>query len=257
VLILIITAVAAALLSDIPGGMVPLFAPFIVIVVFLTFLGHNAAGAWSSVFSGAGSAASNIFQAIFMSVFALVFVGGFGAAGFAAAGNLLQGPVLVMMVVLGIGAIACYVFYYLLKAPTLMGAKIRDQLDGLKMFLNTTEKERLEALNPPQVTPEVFEKFLPYAIALDCENQWSKKFAAEAAAAAAAGDTRYGYAGYSPIWYSGGNYGGFSSAAFASGLGASLAASAASAATAPGSSSGGGGGGFSGGGGGGGGGGGW
>jgi uncharacterized membrane protein len=104
------------------------------------------------------------------------------------------------------------------------------------------------------VTPEVFEKFLPYAIALDCENQWSKKFEAEAAAAGMTPNSSGGY--YAPLWYSGGNYGNFG-AGVAAGLGASLAASAASAATAPGSSSGSGGGGFSGGGGGGGGGGGW
>ncbi len=31
-------------------------------------------------------------------------------------------------------------------------------------------------LNAPDITPQVFEKFLPYAIALDCEDAWSKKF---------------------------------------------------------------------------------
>ena len=38
-------------------------------------------------------------------------------------------------------------------------------------------------LNAPEVTPEVFERFLPYAIALDCENRWSKNFEAKVAAA--------------------------------------------------------------------------
>jgi uncharacterized membrane protein YgcG len=252
-LILIVTALAAASLTDVPGGTAALLMPFVVVVAALAFLGHRAVTAWGSAFAGPGSRASNIFQALFMSVFTFVFVGGFGLGVFQSAGSVSP----IMLVALAIGGIAAYVFYYLLKAPTLLGAKIRDQIDGFKMFLNTAEKDRLEVLNPPQVTPEVFEKFLPYAIALDCENQWSKKFEAEAAAAAAAGNTSYGYAGYAPIWYSGGNFGSFSGAAFASGLGASLAASAASAATAPGSSSGSGGGGFSGGGGGGGGGGGW
>ncbi len=59
-------------------------------------------------------------------------------------------------------------------------------------------------LNPPNVTPAVFEKFLPYAIALDCENQWSKKFEAEAAAAGAGADDHYGY---TPAWYYGNNFG--------------------------------------------------
>ena len=33
----------------------------------------------------------------------------------------------------------------------------------MPIFLDTAEKDRLEKLNPPSVTPEVFEKFLPYA----------------------------------------------------------------------------------------------
>jgi uncharacterized membrane protein len=184
-----------------------------------------------------------------MSFFLLLFVVGFGA-GFTSFATDIS-PFVVIPIVLG--AIACAVFYHLLKAPTLLGAKILDQIEGFRMFLNTAEKNRLEVLNPPQVTPEVFEKFLPYAIALDCENQWSKKFEAEAAAAGMTPNASGGY--YMPYWYSGGNFGNFGSG-FAAGLGASLAASAASAATAP-SSSGSGGGGFSGGGGGGGGGGGW
>jgi uncharacterized membrane protein len=123
------------------------------------------------------------------------------------------------------------------------------------MFLVTAEKARLEALNPPQVTPEVFERFLPYAIALDCENQWSKKFEAEAAAAGTAASS--GYSSYTPLWYSGSSFNQLGMAAFSSALGASMASAAASASASPGSSSGSGGGGFSGGGGGGGGGGGW
>jgi uncharacterized membrane protein YgcG len=254
ILILVATALMSALLSDVPGGMGALLVPFVGVVAIMAFLGHSALDAWSMVFAGPGSRFSNIFQAVFMTVLTLIFLGVFGIGGMLAASQNLPVP---LLVALTIGGIAAYVFYHLLKAPTLLGSKILDQIDGFKMFLNTAEKDRLEVLNPPQVTPEVFEKFLPYAIALDCENQWSKKFEAQAAAAAAAGDTRYGYSTYSPIWYSGGNFGSFNSGAFAAGLGASLAASAASAATAPGSSSGSGGGGFSGGGGGGGGGGGW
>jgi len=107
-------------------------------------------------------------------------------------------------------------------------------------------------LNPPEKTPELFERYLPYALALDCENEWNAKFTAVLAAAAAAGAA-------APIWYSGSNWDYGRTGGFTDSLGRGLASSAASAATAPGSTSGsgGGGGGFSGGGGGGGGGGGW
>jgi len=212
---------------------------------------HRTYDGWVSAIAGPGSRILNVFGALFLTVFALPFTAGliFGIfllgwqVGFLAALSLSA------------GGVAGYIFYHLLKAPTLAGSKIFDEVDGFKMFLVTAEKARLEALNPPQVTPEVFERFLPYAIALDCENQWSKKFEAEAAAAGTAANS--GYNSYSPLWYSGSSFNNLGAAAFTSALGASMASAAASASTAPGSSSGSGGGGFSGGGGGGGGGGGW
>ncbi len=148
-----------------------------------------------------------------------------------------------------------FVFYKLLPAPTPAGRRTLDQIEGFRMYLATAEEKRLDALHPPEKTPELFERYLPYAMALDCENEWNKKFTAVLAAAAAAGAT-------APIWYSS-NRNGWSSGGFASGLNSALSSSISSASTPPGSSSGmsggssGGGGGSSGGGGGGGGGGGW
>ena len=145
------------------------------------------------------------------------------------------------------------VFFFLLRTATPTGRKLLDQIEGFRLYLSTAEEERLKVLHPPEKTPELFERYLPYAMALDCENEWNAKFATILAAAAAAGAT-------APSWYSGQHWNpdrGFT------GLGRSLAASAAAAATPPGrvSGSGGhagsGGGGYSGGGGGGGGGGGW
>jgi len=63
-------------------------------------------------------------------------------------------------------------FYRLMKAPTIKGRKIMDQHLGLNMYLSAAEKDRLNRLNPPEKNPEVFEKFLPYALALDVEPAW-------------------------------------------------------------------------------------
>ena len=68
-------------------------------------------------------------------------------------------------------------FYHLLKAPTLSGRKIMDQIEGFKLYLSVAEKDRLNLLNPPEKTPALFEKYLPYALALDVENAWSEQFA--------------------------------------------------------------------------------
>lgn len=140
-----------------------------------------------------------------------------------------------------------------LKAPSVAGRAIMDRIEGLREYLGVAEEERLEFFNPPEKTPELFEKFLPYAVALDVENTWAKRFVAVLAAAGAAGAAAG--ATYS-TWYSG-RHG--DPVAFADRIGSTLSQTVASASTAPGSSggSGSGGGGSSGGGGGGGGGSGW
>jgi uncharacterized membrane protein YgcG len=140
--------------------------------------------------------------------------------------------------------------FYWLKAPSPEGQKIRDQIAGFREYLGVAEEDRLNFAHPPKKTPELFEKFLPYAIALDVENEWGKKFAGVLAAAAVAGATGY-------AWYHGRRNWSNDPAGFSNHLGSAVASAISSASTAPGSSSGSSGGGSSGGGGGGGGGGGW
>jgi uncharacterized membrane protein YgcG len=137
-----------------------------------------------------------------------------------------------------------------IDAPTLDGRKVLDRIAGFKQYLSITERERLDRMTAPQDTPEVFEKYLPYAIALGVENRWAERFAGVLAAAAASG--QQGFA-----WYSGSSNPWNNPTGFADTVGSSLSSTISSASTAPGSSSGSGGGGSSGGGGGGGGGGGW
>jgi hypothetical protein len=139
-----------------------------------------------------------------------------------------------------------------MAAPTREGRQVMDEIAGFERYLSITEEDRLEVLHPPEKTPELFERYLPYAIALGVENRWAGKFAAVLAAAAAEPGGQRGM-----YWYSGSSDPWSNPGMFATTVGGSLASSVASAATAPGSSSGSGGGGSSGGGGGGGGGGGW
>ena len=63
-----------------------------------------------------------------------------------------------------------------LKAPTPVGRKAMDDIEGFRQYLGVAEEDRLNAMNPPDKTPELFEKFLPYAVALDVQNAWAKKF---------------------------------------------------------------------------------
>jgi hypothetical protein len=153
-----------------------------------------------------------------------------------------------------LGAVALHIlFHYLLKAPTRAGRSVLDKIDGFKMFLGAVEGDPLRRAMAPKKTPEVFEKFLPYAIALGVEKAWADKFSDVIGIAGQASGS--GAGGYSPAWYSGPGWSNFGAAGFASSLGSSFSSAISSSSAAPGSAGGGAGG--SGGGGGGGGGGGW
>jgi uncharacterized membrane protein YgcG len=158
-------------------------------------------------------------------------------------------------IVVGIAlAVMAVVFGSTLKSYTKEGRKLVDEVAGFKMYLSVTEKDRMNLLNPPDRTPEVFEKYLPFALALDVEQRWSEQFASVFARMAAEGRP------YAPIWYYGAYWNPASPAAFASSIGTGFSNAISASAVAPGTKSGfggRGGGGFSGGGGGGGGGGGW
>jgi uncharacterized membrane protein YgcG len=210
------------------------------------FLGLMVINAWKSVRGSGGFLLFPGTGAIGVTLFALPFFGGevFGLAAFSSAVSPLAAIILVVIVMINA------LFYHLLKAPTLTGRKLMDKIEGFKLYLSVAEKERLNILNPPEKTPELFEKYLPYALALDVEHEWSEQFATVLAASAVGGR-------YSPNWYSGNSWRTAGMRGLTSSLGSSLTGAISSSSTAPGSSSGSGGGGSSGGGGGGGGGGGW
>ena len=141
--------------------------------------------------------------------------------------------------------------FFLMGAPTKEGRAMMDRIEGFKHYLSVTERKRFDRMQGPEETLTLFEKYLPYAIALGVETRWAERFQSQIAAAlaspAAQGSTLGWYSGHSSPWN---DIGGF-----ASSIGDSLASSIGTASSSP--SSGSGGGGSSGGGGGGGGGGGW
>jgi hypothetical protein len=91
-----------------------------------------------------------------------------------------------------------------MAAPTREGRAVMDRIAGFEQYLSITEEERLETLHPPEMTPELFERYLPHAIALGVENRWADKFADVLAAAAAdpqRHDSGFGwYSGSSNVW---------------------------------------------------------
>ena len=67
-------------------------------------------------------------------------------------------------------------FAWLMPKRTNIGALVKDQILGFKMYLTVAEKDRLKFHNAPEKRPETFEKFLPFAIALGVEKQWAEQF---------------------------------------------------------------------------------
>jgi hypothetical protein len=213
-------------------------------------LGITVWSAWRAVMQPGAGTFSRIgsgIAALLITAFALPFFAGegFGLFALTRASSVWMAPVMVVLIGMN------FLFFHLLKQPTLAGRTVMDQIDGFRMYLTTAEGAEL-AQAAPAKTPQLYERLLPYAIALGVENAWAEQFGDVLRSAARSGDGT----GYQPSWYRGVAFSQLGAATFGSALSASLSTSIASSSTAPGSSSGSGGG-SSGGGGGGGGGGGW
>lgn len=219
------------------------------------FLLRQVINMWKMVFFGSGMARlMHMGGAIFISLFALPFLGGELAGLYFFSTMATPAGAFLLLLLVGVNIL----FHYLLKAPTSAGRRVLDQIEGFKMFLGAVEGDRMRMFGAVNRTPELFEKYLPYALALDVEHKWAEQFADVFARTAQAPG---GDGAYSPRWYSGSNWNSLAAGSFASSFGSSFSSAISSSSTPPGrssgSSSGGGGGGSSGGGGGGGGGGGW
>ena len=158
-------------------------------------------------------------------------------------------PVWITFLVLSLGLHG--LFSFLMRAPTIGGRLVMDQIEGFRMYLGTAEQDRLDRMRSPELTPELFEAFLPYAYALGVDNNWCQRFARQMP------EEVREQSAYNPGWYSGRFHGMNALNHLGDNFSSSFSSAISSASSPPGSSSGSGGGGSSGGGGGGGGGGGW
>ncbi len=165
--------------------------------------------------------------------------------------NVGLGASAYVVVVIVLMVIVLFVFTALMKRPTGLGRQVLDDMLGFRDYLEIAEKDELNLKNPPDKTPQLFEQYLPFALAMGVEQKWAERFTEIFAGLRGPNDAEY-----QPSWYNGSWYSldlSSNTASLTSGLNTAISSSV----TPPGSSSGGGGGGFSGGGGGGGGGGGW
>ena len=214
--------------------------------VLLVFLGKIVFTVMSYLDKGHAGLRSLLVQGFFLVVF-------LGVPAYFIQDFNIQLPYgfLILFLLLGLSNI---IFIPLMKAPTVKGRKIMDEIEGFRMYLNAAEKPLLETYNPPGITPEIFEKYLPYAIALGVGEAWGQALEKKLDSI---GENTNSRSGYYPLWYTGTALTAGSLAGFSDNLNSSFGSVLANSSSPPGSSSGSGGGGSSGGGGGGGGGGGW
>jgi hypothetical protein len=83
------------------------------------------------------------------------------------------------------GVVICG-FGWFMPARTIAGARTFEKVLGFEQFLGRVESDRIERI---EKTPELFEKYLPYAMALHVEKKWVQAFA--------------GIAMQPPRWYQG------------------------------------------------------
>jgi len=147
---------------------------------------------------------------------------------------LFGGQVAVVMVCVGVAFVGVVLAHHMPRLNT-KGYLLKEQWQGFALYLETAERYRMQNL-----TPEIFEKYLPYAMIFGVEKEWARAFE--------------GLHLPPPQWYapsvgtvSAGSSGTFSPTAFTTGFSvsfaSSFAASGGSASSGGGSAGGGGGGG--------------
>lgn len=182
----LLTLVAMVLMAPDPGGAAGISLWLTIWSVGCYFLAIMVGKAWRN----ARGAASGV-GAIGITLFALPFFGGLILGLYLLTDFVTFWARFIIPVVV----IITPLFAFLLKAPTQGGQRLMDKIEGFKQYLSVAEKERLGVLHPPEKTPELFERYLPYALALDVEQEWSEQFAQVLDQA--------GTEPYQPSWYAG------------------------------------------------------
>lgn len=147
-----------------------------------------------------------------------------GAAGAVACGIVLaargfSAAAVAIALIAGMGVVVAGVFAIARKPLASEGAEARDHLEGLRVFIEWAEADRIRMLQSPEGARrvdtddasqvlELYETLLPYAVVFGQEKKWAEVLTSYAASA--------GWT-WVPAWYVGS--GPFSASSFASGIG--------------------------------------
>ncbi|HYJ79310.1 MAG TPA: DUF2207 domain-containing protein, partial [Longimicrobiaceae bacterium] len=169
-------------------------------------------------------------KAVWMGLGVLAMIAGVMSFVFAVGGEWGWVNPIALAVGVAVSGVVLMVFGAVMPARTMKGARTREASLGFREFLDKVESDRYRQMI---TSPELFERFLPYAMAFGVEGRWARAF-----------EDLYKEP---PDWYSGSGYHGFRATAFTSRM-STLTSRAGSTMSSSPSSSGSGGGGSSGGG---------
>jgi hypothetical protein len=65
-----------------------------------------------------------------------------------------------------------------MKAPTQDGAKLLTEIEGFRLFLRSVERLPMQRTDAPADKAGLYERYLPYAVALEVEQAWGDQFLA-------------------------------------------------------------------------------
>ncbi|MDD5289993.1 MAG: DUF2207 domain-containing protein [Patescibacteria group bacterium] len=108
----------------------------------------------------------------FVGIGTAIIIGLFVAGG--ALGLFQFGAIMIISLI--ISAALFIIFGKYMPQKTEEGALAKEYLDGFKMFLSVTEKDRVEFHFSPSAHPEKFAEYLPWAIIFGVEKQWAEVF---------------------------------------------------------------------------------
>ena len=110
--------------------------------------------------------------------------------------NLFYSVPLVIGSVL-VSALIWWLFARQMTAKTVSGARTRIEVLGFQEFMNRVDADRIKSLSP-----DTFEKFLPFAMALGVEHHWAQTFDGIVKDPPSWYVSPNGYAGFSPLFFS-------------------------------------------------------
>lgn len=181
----------------------PVFAS-IFISVFAAGLGQNL--------RQARTLGARIFAVALIAFVGFILLTVFGGIALATFVSVEAAGQLPLFAAIGGIVVTNLVFFFLMGAPTPVGRRMMDGIEGLRQYLTLAEKDRMNMAGAPEMSPRHYETLLPYAVALGVEKPWSQTFDRWLLTAAAAGAAT----AYQPAWYHGE---GFSSGRFSDRMG--------------------------------------